>query len=98
MDLQCSPLPTGAFALSPEKCTESDHSDPLMERLQAELVKEKDLSRQAQERVEHLQQLVNSMESDRSSVEAQLAVVQAELKRAESHAHEAQQYKAEKQK
>ncbi|XP_031414935.1 pericentrin isoform X2 [Clupea harengus] len=96
MDLQCSPLPTGAFALSPEKCTESDHSDPLMERLQAELVKEKDLSRQAQERVEHLQQLVNSMESDRSSVEAQLAVVQAELKRAESHAHEAQQYKAEK--
>ncbi|KAG5262070.1 hypothetical protein AALO_G00291840 [Alosa alosa] len=58
--------------------------------------REKDASRQARDRVEHLQQLVDRMESDRSSMEAQLAEVQAELKRAESHAHEAQQYKAEK--
>ncbi|XP_041937338.1 pericentrin isoform X2 [Alosa sapidissima] len=96
IDLPCSPSAKGLIALSPEKSTDTDRTDPLIERLRAELAEEKDASRQARDRVEHLQQLVDRMESDRSSMEAQLAEVQAELKRAESHAHEAQQYKAEK--
>lgn len=73
-----------------------DRLDPLIERLRAELANEKDVSRQTQERVEHLQDLVNEMEKGRRSMETQLAEVQAELKRAELHAREAQQYKAEK--